>query len=208
MVDSEPLWLESEKSITANYGYEWSKLDQVACLGGPLSRVGEYMFERCKGMESPTYFTDKLIEVQRAKLTEKIPLMPGAFELACELQEKGVSIALVSASPRNIVDAVLANLESNPFLFSISCDDVVNTKPHPDAYLLAAARCDAQISHSLILEDSLPGVASAIASGAWLIAVPQLVVVDESERVRRINSLEQLSFSKLQELYYDFSAPF
>lgn len=207
MVDSEPLWLESEKEVTSIYGYEWSSRDQVACLGGPLSRVGEYMFERCKGVQSPAYFTEKLIEVQSQKLNEKIPLMPGAIELACELAERGVSIALVSASPRNIVDAVLSNLDNNPFLFSISCDDVVNTKPHPDAYLLAAKMCQAQISHSLILEDSLPGAASAIASGAWLIAVPQLVVVHESERVRRIKSLEQLSFSKLEELYCDFRAP-
>ena len=48
-------------------------------------------------------------------------------------------------------------------------------------------------------------VAAAQASGAWLIAVPHLVTVLESTRVRSIKSLEQLSFSKLQELFVDFS---
>ena len=205
MVDSEPLWFESETEITAGYGYQWQAQDQVACLGGPLSRVGAYMSARCQGAESPDYFTKKIIDVQCAKLRGKTPLMPGAIELVRELQAKGIATGLVSASPRSIVDAVLDNLGGSPFPFSISADDVVNTKPHPDAYLLAARKSGAEISHSLIFEDSLTGVAAAQASGAWLIAVPHLVTVLESARVRSIKSLEQLSFAKLQELFVDFS---
>lgn len=206
LVDSEPLWLDSESEITAAFGYTWSKGDQVACLGGPLSRVGEYMFERCNHVESPAYFTQKLIDVQCAKLVGNTPFMPGAMELVRQLHVEGIPTAMVSASPRNIVDAVFKNLGGSPFPFSISSDDVVNTKPHPDAYLLAAKKIGAEISRSLIFEDSLTGVSAARASGAWLIAVPHLVVVTESERVRTIKSLEQLSFSKLQELFNDFSA--
>jgi len=206
MVDSEPLWLESESEITAAYGYQWQAQDQVACLGGPLSRVGEYMSVRCLGVESPAYFTQKLIDIQCAKLRGKTPLMPGAIELVRELAAHGISTALVSASPRIIVDAVLDNLGGSPFPFSISSDDVINTKPHPDAYLLAAKKSGAEISNSLIFEDSLTGVAAAQASGAWLIAVPHLVTVLESTRVRSIRSLQQLSFAKLEELFADFSA--
>ena len=206
LVDSEPLWLESESEITAAYGYQWLAQDQVACLGGPLSRVGEYMSARCNGVESPAFFTQKLIELQCSKLRGKTPLMPGAIELVRELTANGIATGLVSASPRNIVDAVLDNLGGSPFPFSISADDVLRTKPHPDAYLLAAERSGAEISHSLIFEDSLTGVAAAQASGAWLIAVPHLVTVLESARVRSIRSLEQLSLAKLQELFADFSA--
>ena len=206
LVDSEPLWLESESEITAAYGYQWLAQDQVACLGGPLSRVGEYMSDRCSGVESPAFFTEKLIELQCSKLRGKTPLMPGAIELVRELTANGIATGLVSASPRNIVDAVLDNLGGSPFPFSISADDVLRTKPHPDAYLLAAERSGAEISHSLIFEDSLTGVAAAQASGAWLIAVPHLVTVLESARVRSIRSLEQLSVAKLQELFADFSA--
>jgi len=132
--------------------------------------------------------------------------MPGAIELVRELAAHGISTALVSASPRIIVDAVLDNLGGSPFPFSISSDDVINTKPHPDAYLLAAKKSGAEISNSLIFEDSLTGVAAAQASGAWLIAVPHLVTVLESTRVRSIRSLQQLSFAKLEELFADFSA--
>jgi len=206
-VDSEPLWLESEAEVTAPFGYAWKDEDQVACLGGPLSRVGEYMFQKCNRAQSPAFFTDTLIEIQTGKMRSKTPLMPGALDLLLQLQSHNIATGLVSASPRNIVDAVLENLGGDLFPFSISSDDVENTKPHPDAYLLAAQKAGAQISNCLIFEDSLTGVSAAKSSGAWLIAVPHLVFVPEEPRVRRIKSLEQISFVKLEELFKDFASP-
>ena len=206
MVDSEPEWLQSEIEVTAPFGYTWLEEDQIACLGGPLSRVGQYMFEKCNNQKSPEYFTQSLIDTQAAKMRGNTPTMPGAVELVRELQTRGVKTALVSASPRNIVDAVLDNLGHDLFPFSISSDDVVNTKPHPDGYLKAAAISQSEITNCLIFEDSLTGMKAAVASGARLIAVPHLVSIDESERVRVIKSLQQLSFTKLKQLHHNFAS--
>lgn len=205
MVDSEPEWLQSEIDVTAPYGYTWLEEDQIACLGGPLSRVGQYMFDKCGQQNSPEFFTQSLIDTQAAKMRGNTPTMPGAVELVRELQSHGVKTALVSASPRNIVDAVLDNLGHDLFPFSISSDDVVNTKPHPDGYLKAAAISQSEINNCLIFEDSLTGMKAATSSGAFLIAVPHLVTIEESARVRVIKSLAQLSYAKIAELHQDFS---
>jgi len=206
LVDSEPEWLLSEIEVTAPYGYTWVEQDQVACLGGPLSKVGQYMFDRCGKVESPQFFTQSLIDTQVARMRGNTPTMPGAIELVRELQSHGVKTALVSASPRNIVDAVLDNLGHDLFPFSISSDDVENTKPHPEAYLKAATMSGSDIANCLVFEDSLTGMSAAIASGAHLIGVPHLVTIEESAQVRVIKSLEQLSFSKLVELKANFAA--
>lgn len=205
LVDSEPEWLKSESEITAAYGYQWTSQDQVACLGGPLSRVGQYMHDKCNQAETPDFFTNKLVEVQSEKMRSHTPFMPGAYELVKDLQKNGAKTGLVSASPRIIVDAVLDNVGAELFPFSISSDDVERTKPHPDAYLKAAQLTNSAIENCLVFEDSLTGVGAATSSGAWLVAVPHLVHVDESERVRVIKSLEQLNFTKVQELFKDFS---
>ena len=205
LVDSEPEWLKSESQITAAYGYQWTSQDQVACLGGPLSRVGQYMHDKCNQAETPDFFTRKLVEVQSEKMRSHTPFMPGAYELVKDLQKNGVKTGLVSASPRIIVDAVLDNVGAELFPFSISSDDVERTKPHPDAYLKAAELTNSAIENCLVFEDSLTGVGAATSSGAWLVAVPHLVHVEESERVRVIKSLEQLNFTKVQELFKDFS---
>jgi HAD superfamily hydrolase (TIGR01509 family) len=205
MVDSEPEWFQSEIEVTAPFGYTWVETDQVACLGGPLSRVGQYMYERCGEKESPEYFTQKLIDTQAEKMRGNTPTMPGAVELVQELQSHGIKTALVSASPRIIVNAVLDNLGHELFPFSISSDDVERTKPYPDCYEKAASMSQADIANSLIFEDSLTGMKAASASGAFLIAVPHLVRIEESARIRVIRSLEQLSFEKLSALHADFT---
>ena len=205
MVDSEPEWLQSEIEVTAAFGYSWSEEDQVACLGGPLTKVGQYMFDKCEQQQSPQYFTQTLIDTQVARMRGNTPTMPGAIELVRELQLHGVKTALVSASPRNIVDAVLDNLGHDLFPFSISSDDVSVTKPDPECYLKAASMSESEISNCLVLEDSITGMTAATASGAYLIAVPHLVSVAESERIRVIKSLEQLSHAKLRKLKADFS---
>ena len=205
MVDSEPEWLQSEIDVTSPFGYVWQDEDQVACLGGPLSRIGEYMFEKCGQQQSPQYFTQILIDTQAEKMRGNTPTMPGAVELVRELQSHGVKTALVSASPRNIVDAVLDNLGHDLFPFSISSDDVIRTKPYPDAYLKAADISGSNISNCLIFEDSLTGMRAATASGAYLIAVPHLVTIEEADRIRVIKSLAQLNFNKLNQLHSDFA---
>ena len=205
LVDSEPEWLLSEIEVTAPYGYTWLPEDQVACLGGPLTRVGQYMFDKCGQQQSPEYFTQTLINTQVARMRGNTPTMPGALSLLKELQSYGVKTALVSARPRNIVDAVLDNLGHDLFPFSISSDDVTNTKPNPECYVKAAQICGVEISNCLVFEDSLTGMNAAIASGAFLIGVPHLVSIQESEKVRVIRSLEQLSFAKLAKLRAEFS---
>lgn len=206
MVDSEPEWFQSEIEVTKPFGYTWLESDQIACLGGPLSRVGQYMYDKCGRVESPSFFTQELIRVQAEKMRGNTPTMPGAVELVRNLQSHGVKTALVSASPRNIVDAVLDNLGHDLFPFSISSDDVVNTKPQPDCYLKAAAISQSKITNCLVFEDSLTGMSAATASGAYLIAVPHLVSIEESARVRVIKSLKQLDFEKLQQLHSNFSS--
>jgi HAD superfamily hydrolase (TIGR01509 family) len=206
MVDSEPEWFLSEIDVTKPFGYTWLEEDQIACLGGPLSKVGQYMFEKCGQQQTPQYFTQTLIDTQVARMRENTPTMPGAIELVKELQSHGVKTALVSASPRNIVDAVLDNLGHELFPFSISADDVKKTKPDPEGYLKAATMSGSEIVDCLIFEDSLTGMNAAIASGAYLIGVPHLVTIEESKRVRVIKSLEQLSYSKLKDLRTDFSS--
>jgi beta-phosphoglucomutase-like phosphatase (HAD superfamily) len=91
----------------------------------------------------------------------------------------------------------LSNFEENPFVRSISSNDVKITKPDPEGYLLAAASGGHDISNSLVLEDSLTGVTAAKASGAWVLAVPHLVPIEKSGRVDVTSSLSNWNYEKL-----------
>jgi len=203
-INSEPEWLEAEREVTASFGYTWTKEDQAHCLGGPLHKVGEYMSKVTNSSEPGDYFHKKLVDLMTEKITISASFMPGARELIRNLHLAGVPMALVSASPRALVDAALSHVKPIPFKATISSDDVVNTKPDPEGYLKAARMLDVDIRNSLILEDSATGVAAAKASGARVIAVPHLVEIEADHQTKVINSLEYLSVDLLREWFINW----
>lgn len=201
LVDSEPLWLIAETQMMAEYGYQWLESDQAACLGGPLDRVGNYMSDLIGRKRDGQSLTNEIIERMVEKFQGDLPFMPGAIELIADLRAHGVELALVSASPRSLVDAALSKFAVNPFATSISSNDVKFSKPDPEGYLLAATSGGHDISNSLVLEDSLTGVTAAKASGAWVLAVPHLVPIQKSGRVETTTSLANWSYETLAVKY-------
>ena len=200
-VDSEPQWLLAETELMADYGYEWTSVDQNYCLGGPLTRVGKYMFDKSGNAESPEFFTRSIIEKMAVKLSAGAPVMPGALDLLKDLYENNIPTALVSASPRVLVDSVLKSVPTHTFSFSLSADDVTNSKPDPEAYLKAADNLKVSIENCLILEDSPTGVKAATSSGAFTIAVPHFIDIAQKDRLWVISSLTELSFENLRISY-------
>ena len=197
LVDSEPLWLESETEMMAQYGYHWLESDQAACLGGPLDRVGDYMSGLSGGKRDGNSLMLEIIDRMVGKFKGELPFMPGAIELINDLRSHDIELTLVSASPRSLVDAALSNFLESPFARSISSNDVKVTKPDPEGYLLAATSGGHDITNCLVLEDSLTGVTAAKASGAWVLAVPHLVPIEKLGRVDTTSSLANWSYEKL-----------
>ncbi len=198
LVDTEPYWWACERELMAEFGCAWSEADQQHCLGGPLTRVGAYM-QNLAEVESSEYFMDQLIlRVERA-FANGLNFMPGAYELMVSLYEANVPLALVSASPRVLVDATLASLTKNFFTVSISSNDVVENKPHPEPYLSAANALGVDIARSIVIEDSMTGITSAQASGAMVVAVPHLITVQPHPRTIVISSLKAANFTAIYE---------
>lgn len=116
-VDSEPQWLIAETELMAEYGYKWTSNDQNYCLGGPLTRVGQYMYEKSGWVKSSEFFTSSVIERMSVKLSAGAPVLPGALELLSDFKKNNIPTALVSASPRVLVDSVLKEFLNTLLVF-------------------------------------------------------------------------------------------
>lgn len=206
LVDTEPMWLACETDLMSQFDYTWTLEDQANCLGGPLDRVGQYMFDLAGGVQSPEFFTETLISLMVRSLRSGARLMDGAQELMSLCEELDLPMALVSASPRVLVDAVLENLIGHNFGIAISSDDVIRVKPNPEGYLKAATYLEVEIHNCLILEDSLTGIAAAGTSGGVVVAIPHLVSISEGERLRVVSSVKELTHTKLKELFLEFNS--
>ncbi len=199
LVDTEPYWLATERELMAEFDVIWREEDQLFCLGGPMKKVGDYMSTLASGAQSSNWFVNELIG-RMAKKFENISLMPGIAQLLEEIHSLELPLALVSASPRRLVDAVLDSFAQNPFHKTISADDVLRGKPHPDPYLKAARELNVEIEHTLILEDSPTGVAAARSSGAFVIAVPHIAPIEIAPRSAVIDSLANRKLADLWRL--------
>jgi len=204
LVDSEPTWLESEIELMDRFGYLWTSKDQAFCLGGPLSRVGEYMNQLAGNTKDGDYFVTELVNLMVNRMEKEARLMNGALKILSFVRDQGARTALVSASPRKLVDAVLKSIAPVSFELTISSDDVKVPKPSPESYIKAAAHFGVNPENCLVLEDSLTGVQSAVESGAYVIALPHLVAIKESARVKVFNSLSDLTPEVLLSLRTDW----
>ena len=199
-LDPEPQWHQSQQEICARYSYSWDDDDQRICIGGPLSRVGDYISDICAHDMSGAQVVEELTQMMLVKLSTKAILMPGAFD-AVERVKQVMPVALVSASPRILMDAALTTLPENFFQFTISADDVSRTKPFPDPYLEAAKRMGVAPASCVVFEDSLTGIASAKSAGCAVVAVPHYVDVALAPKVRVVTSLEEVSLEFLESFY-------
>ena len=203
LVDSEPLWLEAEIEVMESVGCNWTQEDQLLCLGGPRERTESIMQERSKGVKPIGFFGDQLDLIMARKLKEELSLIPNALEIISECRDYGLKVALVTASGGVLMNNVLLRFPEDFFDTTVCADDVVKSKPDPAPYLLAAQKLKVDITKCVVVEDSITGVTSGLASGAQVIGIPHLVNLPVNDNLRIVRSLSDLSLSKLL-LWYPF----
>lgn len=204
IVDTEPYWFAAEYEVVAKHGDTWSDDHARALVGFDLLDSGRYMIEHGGVKLTPHEIVELLLDSVVTNLKREIPWRPGARELLQEVRESSIPTALVTMSWRRFADEVINALPSNSFDASVVGDDVERGKPHPDPYLLAADRLGVDISQCLAIEDSPTGVASALAAGATVLAIPHHVDVpqrdDADGRFHKRDSLTGLTLTDLASL--------
>lgn len=194
LIDSEGLWLRAEEIVMARMGTGWTEADQRECLGGPVERVAQYMVAKASSDRDPVGVGTELLD-EMESLFRSTPLawQPGARTFLDDARRRGIPTALVSASWGRLIDVVSEQVEAEvggpAFDVVVAGDEVEESKPHPEPYLTAAAALGVAPARCLVLEDSPPGVASGLAAGCRVVAIPHMVTF-EADRAFVIGSLE------------------
>lgn len=183
LVDTEPYWIEAEKALVTQHGGTWSDEDALQLVGNALDKSALLLQKAGVAMSVPEiidWLTARVIE----RTTAHIPWRPGAHELIEELYTAGIPSALVTMSFTELATIVQEALGPGRLEFIVTGDQVSNGKPHPEAYLtaldrLASSHGPLEPRRVVAIEDSFPGVSSAIASGVVTIAIPHTVPLPE-----------------------------
>ena len=201
LINSEPYWLIAERELMSRYGHSWSDADQAYCIGGPLPKVGAYMSKLAGHADDAAFFEQELVRLVAEQFRNGLEFMPGAEALVHDLVSAQIPMALVSASPRLLVDSAIALLPAGTFVTSVSSQDVKVSKPDPESYLKAADHLHVDILRCLVLEDSKTGIDAGLASGAVVIGIPHIITYQPSPRLHLRRDLVGLQARDLQEIF-------
>ena len=180
IVDSEPYWMRAETELVESFGGEWSRSDAMLLVGSGLEGSAVILQSRGVDLAGDAIVHRLTSRVQELLRTHGAPWRPGARELLAELKTAGVPMALVTMSQQRMAHQIAELVGFTAFDTIIAGDMVTHSKPHPEAYLTAAGLLGVDPEQCIAVEDSVPGIAAAVASGAVVVGVPHMVSLPES----------------------------
>ncbi|MEV5822119.1 HAD family phosphatase [Micromonospora haikouensis] len=190
LVDSEKLWDVALRELAAEYGATLSDAGRKALIGNSMADAMRILHDDLgqphrDPQVSAAWIDARILELFRTGLRWR----PGALALLRAVRAAGIPTALVTSSGRPLVEVALDTLGRDSFNVVVCGDEVDAAKPHPEPYLTAARLLGVPIARCVAIEDSPPGVASALAAGAAVLAVPAEVPIAPTDGVHQLDSL-------------------
>jgi len=201
LVDTEPYWMVAETELVESFGGEWTHADCMLMVGSGLWASAAILQERGVEMTADAIVAWLTNRVQEQLTEHGVPWRPGARELLADLKNAGIPMALVTMSVERMARQIADLVDFAAFETIVAGDMVTHSKPHPEAYLTAAAFLGVDPAHCVAVEDSAPGVAAAVASGAVVIGVPHQLPLPESVLYTLWPSLAGCTVASLTELF-------
>ena len=173
LVDTEPVWRRVERDVFSRLGIDLSDEQLRETWGLRIGEVVDHWYKarpwdgiRPRAVERA--IVRGMVEHARTDLI----VLPGAVDAVRTAKSLGLRVAVASSSSRELIDAVLEQLDIAPLVDAVcSADDEDLGKPDPAVYRTAAKLCGAAPVECIAVEDSPNGVRSAKAAGMACVAV-------------------------------------
>lgn len=178
LCDSEPLQTRARETLFDLFGID----------GKGVKNVGGSHVELWEPLIATYHLTKTQPEIERMQhelvidmvRSSNLPLNDGVTHALQELERRGIAAAVASSSSRWLVEHILEHYGiSSAFRSVVTGNDVSRRKPSPEIYLKTLQQCQVDAAHALALEDSAPGLRSAVAAGIPCLRYQPLGTADE-----------------------------
>ena len=176
LFDTEKLYRQAWLDVAAEFGQEKNYELPTAISGTNLReeslRIIRHFYPN---IDAEAYLARVLEEVRRVSETN-LELMAGVEEILDFFKSAGVVMAVASGSPRSAIEKNLLRTDIREYFTTVvGGDEILNGKPAPDIFLLAAEQLNLPASDCYVFEDSLNGIRAAAAAGGAAIMIPDQV---------------------------------
>jgi sugar-phosphatase len=167
LVDTETHTDQAIDAVVARHGITGFALPPTETRGRTWAHVAEVIRTRTL-IDLPTaVLTAELLAHWNAATADVKPI-PGAPEALRAAAARKLKLAVVSSSPRAVIERFLEKLAVAHLVDErarIGADDVRNGKPDPEGFLMAARALEVDPDEALVFEDSRAGLLAARAAG-------------------------------------------
>lgn len=171
IVDSMPLHYIAWKKALAEWNCGFDEQLFYSWGGKPVNEIISTLNERNR-LNMPVEAVGQRKEGLYYELLPQLKAIPEVLE-HIEAQHGRIPFAVVSGGRRNSVVRSLTALHLlDRFETVVGAEDYTNSKPAPDAFLLAAARLGVAPEDCLVFEDTDLGIQAATAAGMASVRVP------------------------------------
>jgi HAD superfamily hydrolase (TIGR01509 family) len=177
LLDSERVAFDIGRETSVALGAAWSEEVAMGMIG-LNSRDGYRLLVEAFGPDFPVgaHQAEFGRRYEAAIAAGRIPLKAGVLDLFGALEDLGLPKAVATSTRRSRALPKLAGVGLLDRLSGVvGGDEVARGKPAPDIYLAAAGLIGVEPGACLILEDSNIGVRGALAAGARVAMVPDIL---------------------------------
>jgi HAD superfamily hydrolase (TIGR01509 family) len=177
IVDTEMPRYNAWREVYESYGVALPLRDWWIAIGtGPaVFDPGRNLHELSKG-KADSEKTHRTADKRSDELMESAELYPGVADFIQAAFEAKMPMAVASSSNRGWVIGHLERFDLLRYFQSVfTAENVVNVKPDPELYVMAARKLGLPIDQLLAFEDSPNGIKAAKAAGLHCVAVPNII---------------------------------
>ncbi len=166
LIDSETLYTEFWSEV-GKYHHLPSPTFAYDIKGTTLSEILQ------------TYFPSAEVRADVDRLLHEFednvvyPIYPGAIEFVDSLRAAGIKTVIVTSSDDRKMEFLYNQHPDfrSHFDYVVTAVDVTHSKPHPEPYLVGAAKAGARPEECVVFEDSYQGLRAGRAAGAFRVGV-------------------------------------
>ena len=182
LADSEPWWNEIDAKLLAEHGVTYRGEYHRNVLGVSYRLAVEF-YKKTFGLSVPTEeMMRRRGEIATEFFANRIDLFPSVNPTLEELRQMNLRLAVATSSVSASARPFLDRHKLTSFVeVIVTGEEVDRGKPYPDIYLRAAEKLNVATDASLVIEDSLSGIAAAKAANMQVAAIPDTRFVDPGQ---------------------------
>ena len=199
LIDSMGIWHEIDKQFFAEH-----ELIPPEGISNQVNKMtmqewAEYFIHEFHIQMTEEQIIHRIGEMCYEYYAEKIPLKPYVVEFLDYLDNQGIQYGIATATYRKSAEAALKRLGIfDRMQFILTAEEVPSSKKTPEMFLKSAELLNSIPTETLVVEDSLHCIETAIEGGFPVIAVhDEAVPLHEWERMKALANLYGADFKEI-----------